>query len=417
MALDSDHDRPTHATDATPFYREHKGTQYPRLRIASLTGEERRTARANVDILDDDTLASLSQCAIAVRDFMFMRDSFDIYAFHESPLWYLLEDLACLTKWAHKALTVIRDQRLGRGATSAFPTLPPPAKAPKTPTTRLPSPPATVPSSSPAPEERPKTSAPDKRTVLFAAATATPKPPTPNPTATTISTVSSDPAPTPTSTSVPKPPHLTAPSASDNRLIVRYPDNVDLTTRPRPQPSTIVQTLNRDLCSALVSAISYSRHGRLVLHTKDSRALQQLGSKRDVIHRTLQKLFGLDANSRPTLETGDAWSKVVIHGVPTPGSGEIRLDISTYILALCDSNGVDPTAICQIRPLCSRDDVSRLLYSPTPDSPDSFSMLLCLSDDATAVLLQRYGVTWFSAHCRVTPYRPQRRHGTSRQSD
>ncbi|KZV80920.1 hypothetical protein EXIGLDRAFT_780360 [Exidia glandulosa HHB12029] len=79
-----------------------------------------------------------------------------------------------------------------------------------------------------------------------------------------------------------------------------------------------IESLNRALRTDFVSAISYSRQGQLVLHVKTPHSANQLLSKGDLIHSTIQKLFGLNATPRPKLETGDAWSKFVVHGVPIP---------------------------------------------------------------------------------------------------
>ncbi|KZW03517.1 hypothetical protein EXIGLDRAFT_828401 [Exidia glandulosa HHB12029] len=398
MALDSDHDiaRPTGAASAKPFYRLYKdGTQYPRLRKATLVGDARSTARASVETLDDDTLESLSLCTNVVGDFLVMADSFDIYAYHETPLWRLAEDLAALTRWTHRALSVIRDHRLGRAATSAFPTLPPaPATAPKTPTAaRLLSPPATTPATSPAPETRPTSTT--AAAVLKPTTSTTAPPPTPPPTLSPVPTVT---------------PQPTAHSTPPSRLIVRYPDYKTLINRPRPQPTTVVESLNRALRTDFVSAISYSRQGQLVLHIKTPHSADQLLSKGNIIHSTLQKLFGLNATPRPKLETGDAWTKFVVHGVPIPSPkvASSGPDIPAFLSELCSTNGIDPAVVNNIRPLCPRDDIARRFSSPAADSADSISMLLCLADDTLADRLLRYGVVWFSAQCRVVRYRPRK---------
>lgn len=210
----------------------------------------------------------------------------------------------------------------------------------------------------------------------------------------------------PTSRSMPR----SAPQSTSTRLVVRYPNSNALHNSLRPHPETLTNALNKALEANYVSAISYSRRGQLVLHIRASYDAQQLTQHYDKIQCVLRSVHALDTDMTPTLETGETWSKVVVHDVPLPicGGDNDMLNIDALLTDVCASNGLPDSAIRLARPLCHRDTLEHRFRASTSSSPQYVPILLGFSNDDTASHLLQTGINWQYAHCRVSRYRPRR---------
>ncbi|KZV95553.1 hypothetical protein EXIGLDRAFT_834258 [Exidia glandulosa HHB12029] len=194
------------------------------------------------------------------------------------------------------------------------------------------------------------------------------------------------------------------------RLIVRYPTSDVLQNSLRPHPATLTSALNKALDADYVSAISYSHRGQLILHTHAPYDAQQLAQHSDKIQHVLRSVHALATDMTPTLETGETWSKVVVHNVPLPicsGASDV-LNLDALLADVCASNGLHTAAIRVARPLCPRNTLEHRFRASTSSSPQFVPILLGFSDSDAASQLLRNGLVWQYAHCRVSRYRPRR---------
>ncbi|KZV97577.1 hypothetical protein EXIGLDRAFT_764237 [Exidia glandulosa HHB12029] len=391
MPSDSDHDqaRPAGVPGARHDpYPPVSAT--PRVRILgpTQTGYAHEAALAAVTVLDETVLRSLSKSCRAVHDVALLAPSHSICVHHEGYLQQLVLDLFTLGQWAQTALVALRDaERATSPGASARPSAEAPTPAPHaSQPARLLSPPATLPASSPAPEEM----------------TACPATPAVQPPAGTLLKPrrhrnlqpQHDPSEPPT--------HVT--------VRLRY-----LLNKPqRPHPSHIRAALNKVLGGEAVSAIRYSKDGSLILHAKAPYTVEQLLSRRVEITKCLSQRLCYSHDPPAFFDTGGAWSKVVIHRAPLPvhpAQPGTKQYPERVLHALVDdlsrTNNIDPDTIRDIRLLCPPEDEAKRLCYSEDDFPSYESILICIADADTANRLLKEGITVQHMRCRVTPYRPR----------
>ncbi|EJD44371.1 hypothetical protein AURDEDRAFT_185040 [Auricularia subglabra TFB-10046 SS5] len=302
-----------------------------------------------------------------------------VYPDEEPFIRQLYADLRILDKWAYKAL----DSMPWRGGApeDASPlSAQPPAPAPPAPATLTPAPAAPQPAATPTTTLPPKPAAPSEPVTVAP----DPVPQLPRPQGRSPLNVT---LPTPRTTPQPDP-------SPSSRLIIRYRDT------PCPQrhlhPRTIVQSINSCFKSPVLSAVSYSRDGALMLHTLPPFTARRLLDHSDTLRDKLGTLLFPDVTKKPTpaFDPGEPWSKVVLHGVPLPiwdDKTTVECQLRALASDLCSPNKVSPASIQLLRPLCPRATQAKLFQSSTETSPHLMSVLLCISDGDEASRLLRDG--------------------------
>ncbi|KZW03136.1 hypothetical protein EXIGLDRAFT_828874 [Exidia glandulosa HHB12029] len=380
MALDSDrHDAQPpgldRAPDAQPF--DLRSSRGARILAPTQTGNAHRAALAATTFLDEPTLRSLEDCCLAVHDIALIAPSHAVHQKHEAFLSQLATDVQALAQWVQTALAAFRDSRR---ATSAHASAQPPATAPST---RLPSPPTTLPASSPAPDDpalRCDKSAPTR---------------TPVPTERTWQPGARQPEPTTT--------------APPKHIVVRFLSS--LRNQRRPHPAHVRDALNKSLGANWVSGIRYSRDDQIILHPHASRTVQQLLERRRTIDDTLRPLLCPDDKTLLSFDAGGTWAKLVIHGAPLPVWDEEstpRKQFLSLIPQLLQSGEIDRDSLRHTRLLCSPDEAERRMRTCGRFSPQYASILFCVQDDDAAARLLRHGIMVQGLHCRVSLFRPRR---------
>ncbi|KZV83607.1 hypothetical protein EXIGLDRAFT_842823 [Exidia glandulosa HHB12029] len=261
-------------------------------------------------------------------------------------------------------------------------------------------------------------SAPPRDTAPKPASAPPPKPPAPRKPARTTTPAQGH--------KIPPPPRDTAPppgaqrSARANprsrpaaRLIVRYGDTGVLRGRPRPHPAIFRHSLNDALGGEWIAGIGYSRNGQLILHTKAPFTAQQLALRGDVLRPVIRSAFALEGDPRPLFETDDEWSKIVVHRVPLPVSGNpseaLNVKLQAFFMDVCTSNSFDPKVVRRMQPLCPKEKEEDYFRQSTAQAPQHLSVLLCISDTNLARRLLNHGAFWQGSHCRVSRYRERQR--------
>lgn len=334
-------------------------------------------------------------CALMLDEFAKELPCYAVHLDNEDSLRKIAADAHILGQWAKKAIARLPAWRANAGrATSPFPEPPepkfaqPPPKPAAPPPERPPSPPDIAPLVlSPTvlalclPDPAPRPVSPDQTELLTPRAT---------------------PAPLPI-------PPQTQP-ASSTRLIVRYPGI--LAPPFRPHPTSIVQNVNTQLKRDMLAAISYSRDDQLILHTKHPFTAHDLLTRSTALRRALDPLLfpGASQPPSPVYDTGQPWSKLVLHGVPLPvwqPTSTVQDQLRTLSADLCSLNSLSCDNIRLLRPLCSRADEERTFRSSTKRSPCLVSILVCTTDNDAATRLLRNGAVIQNAFCRATAYRPR----------
>ncbi|KZV92333.1 hypothetical protein EXIGLDRAFT_718425 [Exidia glandulosa HHB12029] len=383
MALDSDHHDPQPPGLDSSSQRRLDSSRGVRLLAPTQTGSAHRTALAATTFLDEPTLNSLTDCCLAVHDIALMAPSHAVHQNHEDLLWQLAADAQALALWAHNALSAFRDARRD---TSAGASAPPPFAARPT---RLPSPPVTVPASSPAPDDssaRPK----------YSAATIAPARTEPR----TSQHETRDVA--------------TAATTPPKHVVIRF--LTSLRNQRRPHPSHVRDALNKALADKThggdwVSSIRYSRDDQLILHPHSSRTVAHLIDRRRTIDATLRPLLCPDDHCIIQFDSGGLWSKLVIHHAPLPiwdDDSTPQKRFTNLISELNHEGKYSRDSFRSARLLCPRDEGERRMRNSSRFSPQYASILLCIQDDDTAGRLLREGISVQGQHCRVSTYRPRR---------
>ncbi|EJD33255.1 hypothetical protein AURDEDRAFT_177671 [Auricularia subglabra TFB-10046 SS5] len=302
-------------------------------------GWAHRNAVNQCRALSHDVLHSVTNFCQAVRDITLTAPSHELYLSDEAPLKRLSADLKTLGQWVQTALEAYAARRATSLAPAPAPN-PPTTQPPKTPATR-----STQPTPSPSPAPAVTTSA------KVPASTKTPQS---SSTSKTKSAPPPVPAPTPSEpTLLPTPrttPKRDIPATS--RLFVRYRDAPD--PQCRPHPKTIVRTLNNCFEDPVLRAVSYTRDNQLILHTILPFSAQHLIGYDKMLQDTIGPLLFPSATTPPvpTFDTGEAWSKVVLRGVPLPIWGtKSTVDRQLRALSsdLCASNNLSSSSVQLVR--------------------------------------------------------------------
>ncbi|EJD34384.1 hypothetical protein AURDEDRAFT_176576 [Auricularia subglabra TFB-10046 SS5] len=195
------------------------------------------------------------------------------------------------------------------------------------------------------------------------------------------------------------------------RVIVRYGNTGTLRDRPRPHTASLRHTLNGVLGGEWIAGISYSRVGQLALHAKAPFTAQQLALRGDALRPVIRAAFGLAGDPRPIFETDAIWSKVVIHRIPLPPSGDsmeaMDVKLQAFFADVCSSNGFDSRLVRRMQLLCPKGKEEEHFRQSTDLSPRHLSVMLCIADDKLVGRLIRNGAFWQGAHCRISNYRPR----------
>ncbi|EJD49902.1 hypothetical protein AURDEDRAFT_160925 [Auricularia subglabra TFB-10046 SS5] len=358
---------------------------------------------------DVRVLRSIHTFCHAIHDVAKEAPYYSVSPEHAAPLLQLISDVHTIGRWAQTALLIATCPQVrvasfsmapllasGDAAFSLGPLHPATAPPPSEPVAPLPpvAPPA-------APLAAPSVAVPVVSPLPSSPGAATAAPDTPKhkkPTPTSVLTAPQTPRPTP-------PPE----SPQSRCLIVRY-DTVD--EQRRPHPSKIVRSLNAALGRELLSAVSYTRDNQITLHAKAPHTAQQLISQDKILRNTLNSLLFPNLSTKPsaTFDTGDPWSKVVLHRVPLPvWQTKTTVDRQLKALAsdLCQSNGLSSNQVRRIRLLCAHGDQEKLLRASSDVAPQHVSLLLCTADQDAAARLLRNGAIIQSAHCRASAYHPR----------
>ncbi|KZV90465.1 hypothetical protein EXIGLDRAFT_720324 [Exidia glandulosa HHB12029] len=388
MLPDSDHDRARLAGAASSCPDLHTTTSAAtRVRVLAptQTGAAHAAALAEISILDETTLRSLTKSCRAVHDVTLLAPSHSVCIHHEEYLQQLAFDVLTLGQWVQTALVALRS---AQRATSPGASAQPPSEAP-TPArhARLLSPPATIPASSPAPE------VPSLCSTTTAPSSARTSPRT----SPHVQPPSSRPAAT----------RSTAHVTVRLRCLLYEPD--------RPHPSRVRDALNKALGADTISSLRYSKDNNIILHPKAPYTVQQLLARRTDIQKCLSQLVCYVDDVPAFFDTGGTWSKLVIHHAPIPvnpceptAKQYPHRIFSTLVNDISQSNSIAEDTIRDLRLLCpAKEEKNRFTFSEA-EHPHYESILFCIADDGIARRLLETGITIQGAHCRVTPYRPRR---------
>ncbi|KZV92792.1 hypothetical protein EXIGLDRAFT_789621 [Exidia glandulosa HHB12029] len=375
--LDSDrHHGRTPDTAATRIPRA--TTSWSPLRYS--TSLSTRPARL-APLTSTSTLSVLGTCCQTIRDLATRIPTHAVSSADELDLLQLALDSHKISLWAQQALLA---HRAPEKATSPAPPPPqPPAEAPVT--QHPPSPAATDVTPPSTPRPAPCNIPSDK------SPTTPPTEPTPPAAISTTPTVP-DPLPPP-----------------PERVTIRL--SQPTSPQDRPPNDAVVRSFNKVFDGEVVSAVSYSRQGHLVLHLKAPHTIARVKASGWRVYEKCRDLFRLRKAPAVGMESRETWSKVVLHHVPFPEWEQRWHDRPTWEEAidklrkeLIASNNIDPSFIRDVRPLCRASDHERLINKIIrPYVP----IQLSLSDKDTASRLLRDGVVAHFYHCRVSPYRPR----------
>ena len=127
------------------------------------------------------------------------------------------------------------------------------------------------------------------------------------------------------------------------RLIVRIPGQT-IPPDARPHPAVFRDELNTALHMPAVDSVQYTRSGQLALHTRAPYTAAQLALLSSQIWPAIRAALRIESTlSCPVFEPNEAWTSIVIHGVPIPiwdGKADQETTHKAIVDEICTANGL-----------------------------------------------------------------------------